>query len=253
MATIDDYRAVMDAYGIERAVLVQPSAYGFDNSALFDALEAMPDGLRGVAVLAPDAPDETFERAHRLGVRGVRINPRNPAGLTMKDVAGVAERIAPWGWHIQFQISVEDVEDIGAIVANVANVGVPVVVDHFGFPDLAAGPDARPFRSLVKAAAAGACRVKLSAPYRVAGAVDRSGELGPFVERLVAEAPDALLWALDWPHTECFASVPDDGDLVDLVQRWLPTTELRQTVLCDNPARLYWVEGTVPGTKPGPR
>src|SRR3546814_15843274 len=38
------YRAVMCALGIERAVLVQPSVYGTDNTALLDALqEAGPD------------------------------------------------------------------------------------------------------------------------------------------------------------------------------------------------------------------
>ncbi|RVC59175.1 MAG: hypothetical protein EOS65_21645 [Mesorhizobium sp.] len=38
MVTVADYRRVMEAYGIDRAVLVQPSVYGFDNSALLSAL-----------------------------------------------------------------------------------------------------------------------------------------------------------------------------------------------------------------------
>jgi 2-pyrone-4,6-dicarboxylate lactonase len=52
--------------------------------------------------------------------------------------------------------------------------------------------------------------------------------------------PDRLLWASDWPHTECYDRVPDDADLVALVDTWLPTSELRRKVLIDNPSRLYW-------------
>lgn len=239
-ATLDDYRAVMAAYGIARAVLVQPSVYGFDNSALLDALGRMPDVLRGVAVIAPDAPDAVFEAAHRIGVRGVRINARNPAGLDMADFLPLAQRIAPLGWHIQLQVRVGDVPDLAAIAAR---SGVPVVVDHFGLPDLALGPRASAFGGLVALAAAGGCMVKLSAPYRLAMPDGVGDALAPFVRRLVDEAPDALLWALDWPHTECFADVPDDGLLIDGVFGWLPTEAMRRRILCDNPRRLYWADG----------
>lgn len=245
--TIDDYRQVMAAYGIDRAVLVHPSVYGFDNSALFEALQAMPDRLRGVAVISPKAPESLFERAHLLGVRGLRINPRNPAGLTMKDFPDVAERIRQFGWHIQLQIGIEDFTDLGSVARD---AGVPIVIDHFGFPNLALGPDGRAFSALVELAAAGLCFIKLSAPNRVTESLDRYDALAPFVERLVERAPDALLWALDWPHTECFETVPDDDRIVDLVEDWLPSTELRRKVLVDNPGRLYWA-GPSPRTHDG--
>jgi len=235
--TIIDYRQVMDAYGIDRAVLVHPSVYGFDNGALFEALETMPDRLRGVAVISPNAPESLFALAHRLGVRALRVNPRNPAGLTMRDFHAVAERIKAFGWHIQLQVNVEDFADFGSIVAS---AGAPVVVDHFGFPDLAQGPDGRAFAELVDLAAAGRCIVKLSAPYRVAPG--RYSALKPFVERLVERAPASLIWALDWPHTECFEAVPDDNPILDLVWDWLPTATLRRQVLVDTPRRLFWAD-----------
>ncbi|WP_192180019.1 amidohydrolase family protein [Mesorhizobium amorphae] len=242
--TIIDYRRVMDAFGIERAVLVQPSVYGFENSVLFEALETMPDRLRGVAVISPKAPETLFAWAHRLGVRGLRINPRNPAGLTMKDFHAVAECIKPFGWHIQLQVDIEDSADLGHVVAA---AGVPVIIDHFGFPDLARGPDGRAFAELVELAAAGQCIVKMSAPYRVAP--DRYAALKPFVERLVDRAPAALIWALDWPHTECFEAVPDDGAILDLVWDWLPSEELRRQVLVDTPRNLFWADGEPASTK----
>ncbi len=48
------YQAVMQALGIERAVLVQPSVYGTDNAALLDALREGGPAFRGVAVPPPD-------------------------------------------------------------------------------------------------------------------------------------------------------------------------------------------------------
>ena len=235
--TIIDYRRVMDAYGIERAVLVHPSVYGFDNSVLFEALETMPKRLRGVAVISPKAPETLFAWAHRLGVRGLRINPRNPAGLTMQHLARVGERAVALGWHIQLQIAIDDHPDLAMVAAR---AGVPIVIDHFGFPDLARGADDRAFAGLVDLAASGACFVKLSAPYRNAGEPDCYPLLAPFVERLVERAPDALLWGLDWPHTECFEAVADDNPILDLIWDWLPSNELRRKVLIDNPSRLYW-------------
>src|SRR3954471_6120392 len=51
-ALLSDYRQMLDTLGVERGVLVQPSVYGTDNSALLDALKADPARLRGVAVVA---------------------------------------------------------------------------------------------------------------------------------------------------------------------------------------------------------
>src|SRR5690554_4502198 len=50
-ALLTDYRAMLDALGIERGVLVQPSIYGTDNQAMEDALRQDPQHLRGVAVV----------------------------------------------------------------------------------------------------------------------------------------------------------------------------------------------------------
>jgi len=236
IATLDDYRSVMQAYGIERAVAVQPSVYGFDNRALYDALAELPEVLRGVAVLPPDVSDAELEKAHRLGIRAIRINARNPAGMTLADIRPVAQRIAGLGWHIQFQIANDQIAEVAAAMADFPT---PFVIDHFGFPNLAAGPEAWSFRAMVDLTAAGRCWIKLSSPYRIAQNRDYSA-LTPFVDKLVERAPSALLWALDWPHTECFDGVPDDGALVDLIWRWFPTAEVRQTVLCDNPTRLFW-------------
>src|SRR3546814_17078731 len=50
-ALLSDYMAMLDALGIERAVLVQPSASGTDNPLLLDCLAANPERPRGIATI----------------------------------------------------------------------------------------------------------------------------------------------------------------------------------------------------------
>jgi predicted TIM-barrel fold metal-dependent hydrolase len=81
--------------------------------------------------------------------------------------------------------------------------------------------------------------VKLSAPYRLGRTEDR-GDLRILIDAMAAHRPDRLLWGLDWPHTELWAQMPDDADLIDSLSTWLPEEELRHMVLVDNPSMLYW-------------
>jgi hypothetical protein len=66
------YQALMRALGVERAVLVQPSVYGTDNSALLDALKEGGPAFRGVVVPPADIDDAGLQRMHDAGVRGFR-------------------------------------------------------------------------------------------------------------------------------------------------------------------------------------
>ena len=237
VVTLDDYEAVMRTFGIERAVLVQPSVYGTDNTVLSEALQRRPERLRGVAVVAPDIPDAALERLHAAGVRGVRINLAYPGGLPVTAISELGRRIAPLGWHVQLLIEIENTPDLAKLVAG---AGVPVVIDHFGLcrPDL--GPEAPGFQALLRLVADGLCWVKLSAAHRLPGGPHSDDVLQRVVDRLIEAGPARLLWATDWPHVDYYDAVPDDADLVARVETWLPSPALRQAVLIDNPSRLYW-------------
>src|SRR5690349_10290136 len=69
-----EHRRMLDALGLERGVIVQPSVYGTDNRALLDAIAADPERLRGVAGVGADVTDAELERLDRAGVRGIRVN-----------------------------------------------------------------------------------------------------------------------------------------------------------------------------------
>src|SRR5882724_8008252 len=79
--------------GFERFVFVQPSAYGFDNSCMFDAMRAMaPEVRRGIVDLdETTATDAQLDAWDELGVRGIRVN----ISPVRKPEAGLAASMLP--------------------------------------------------------------------------------------------------------------------------------------------------------------
>ncbi len=232
--SLADYRAVMAACGIARAVLVQPSVYGTDNSQLLDALREGGDAFRGVVVPPSDISDAALEEMHSLGVRGLRLNLVNPEVVARPEIIALCARVASFGWHLQVQILWGEAAE--ARLLQIADeVSLPLVIDHMGRPPRPSAPLA-----LLRLLGRGRAWVKLSAPYRIsAEAAPAHADLLPLVQALVEANPDQLLWASDWPHTERFSRTPHDADLVDLLPQWLPSEALRRRVCVDNPARLY--------------
>jgi len=245
-STYDDYRALLAALGVERAVLVQPSVYGTDNAAMLDAMRRFGAGVRAVAVTEPSVPVKEIETLHAAGVRGLRFNvvdrreDKNvvPAGM-LRDVA---KRIAPFGWHIELLVNVDEAKDFAAAVADIP---VPVVLGHLGYPKSGARHWTKhsAFADLLRLIDKGRCWIKLTGPYRISDTADVPYEdVDAAARALVAAAPQRLVWGTDWPHVMKKKRMANDGDMADLVERWIPDARTRARVLADNPAELYGFE-----------
>src|SRR4051794_28871889 len=242
-STLSDYLDLLAALHIDRGVLIQPSVYGTDNRALLDALARHNTGLRGVAVVDSEISEAEVRSLDRVGVRGIRLNvvdhdgERNVVSIEM--VRRLAKMIAPFGWHIEFLINLDDAPNFADVLD-----GLPVhlVVGHLGYPHLGVDrwlSDAS-FDRFLHLLSAGRCWVKLTGPYRISAAPDLPySDVGPLAQRLAQVNPERLLWGSDWPHVMMKKSMPNDGDLADLIEDWLPDATLRQQVLVTNPATLY--------------
>lgn len=139
-ATVAQLRAMRSRIGISRNVIVQPSFYGFDNSCMLDAMAELGPSARGIAVVAPNTPPQTLRELDAKGVRGVRINLELAGNRDPKAAAAFLQQYAtlvkPLNWHIQVFAAVSV---IGPIAGQIADLGVPVVLDHFGLPAAADG------------------------------------------------------------------------------------------------------------------
>jgi D-galactarolactone isomerase len=236
-ATVADYRAVCLRLGIERTVVIQPSAYGFDNSCTLDAVAQIGVGARAVAVVDPAAPDAELERLDEAGVRGARYFMLPGGILSWESLEPMAARAADFGWHIQLQLDGRTLPDHFPMLHRLPST---LVIDHVGKFLEPVRPNDQSFRALLRLVGNGHTYVKLSAPYEVS----RSGppnydDVGVLAKELVRAAPDRMVWASNWPHPTHSGDKPDDAMLLDTLLDWVPDEATRRKVLVDNPARLY--------------
>ena len=249
-STADDYRQLLAVLGVERAVLVQPSVYGTDNTAMLDAMRQFGKGVRAVAVTDPAISLKAIEALHEAGVRGLRFNvvdrreDKNVVPAAM--LRDVAKRIAPFGWHIELLVNVDEANDFASAVADVP---LPIVLGHLGYPKSGARHWAKhpAFTGMLRLIDKGRCWIKLTGPYRITGAADVPyDDVDAAAHALVTAAPQRLVWGTDWPHVMKKKPMANDGDMADLMERWIPDAKTRARVLADNPAELY---GFAPGDK----
>ena len=231
-----DYLKMLRTIGVSRAVLVQPSPYGTDNSAMMAALGSGEFPLRGIALIDDVTSGRELERLHWAGVQGCRIHLSggNDEAL-LASLPGVAARIRPLGWHLQFYLDAARRPDIDELLLSLP---VPVVIDHFGLVPAKDGTGSPGFQTLLRLARSGRCWFKLSAPYRISSQPPRFPDVTPIVRALLEAAPDRCVWGSDWPHPNS-DYIPNDGDLVDMLPDWIPSAALQRKVLVDNPAALY--------------
>src|SRR6516165_8062127 len=104
-APLDQYRKVAAALGLTRAVVVQPSAYGTDNSCTLDAVAALGASARAVVGIDPGISDDELDHLHGRGARGVRVNSASRGQRNVDEIAGLvsatARRVERLGWHLQ--------------------------------------------------------------------------------------------------------------------------------------------------------
>ena len=239
-ASPGEFRRMLDALGIERGVLVQPSIYGTDNRAMLAALAADPMRLRGVAVVPFDVGAAELQRLHAAGVRGVRSNivdlKDGKGQLPLEELRALAQRIKPYGWHVEFLMHVDEFPQLDE---QLGDFPVDVVFGHLGYVSVGKGLDTPGFAALKRLMREGKAWVKMTAPYRLTPSAMPYADVTPFARALLDAAPERLLWGSDWPHVYIRTAMPNDGALFDVFARWVPDAALRKRILVDNPARLY--------------
>jgi predicted TIM-barrel fold metal-dependent hydrolase len=227
-----------DALGLQRAVLVHPSVFGPDHSSFEQLLYECGSWMRGVAVVFPDTPLRDIERWHALGARGTRCNALFDGGAAERDLPLIVERVRNFGWHLQVLM---DVDRDPQKILQLANLGVPLVVDHLGHVPAAHAMKSRGFANLLALVSEGRAWVKLSGMYRISPQRQGFDDVAPLLHALLRANPAQLVWGSDWPHPAIAAPMPDDGHLIEALIAACSPGELQQ-VLVDNPTRLYWAD-----------
>lgn len=237
--TREDWLALHAALGVAKGVQVHGSPYGFDNSITEDFIREHRGRFVGIAAVPPRVDDALLHRLDAAGFRGARLMDQFATGATTKDLEPLAARVAPLGWHLEINIvrSANWVE----LEPKLDRCPVPLVFDHLGRPRGGEGLDAPGFKVVLKQLTQRDDRwVKLSSWYRLSdsGPPDYA-DMKPFVQALLRARPDRCVWGTNWPHPGLHDFMPNDADLVDLLDSWIPDDAMRTPLYATNAAKLY--------------
>jgi 2-pyrone-4,6-dicarboxylate lactonase len=241
-AGVEDFERLQTRLGLSRAVFVQASCHGTDNSAMVHAIIRGAGRFAGVAMIDETFTDRQIEELHANRVRGTRFNFVAHLGgpPELGSFRRIVDRVARWGWHIVLHF---DAKDLPMYAALLDEIPTPYIIDHMARVDASAGLEQESFQQLLALQQDERCWVKISGAERLsASGVPPYDDVVPFAQELIAGAPDRVLWGTDWPHPNV-RSMPDDGDLIDLLATFAPDPETRRQILVDNPAKLYPFEG----------
>lgn len=232
------YREVQRRLGLERVVVVQPSAYGFDNEPTLRAMRDLAPGTRGVAVVGPQTTDAELESMTKAGVRGARFFMLPGGALPWEHLAETAARVHDLGWHVQLQMDGRFLHERLDLIRSFPG---QVVIDHNGKFLEPVGPDHPGLKALYTLLDSGRVWVKCSAPYETSKTGHpRFEDVSTIARGLIAHAPERMLWATNWPHPgQPRDGRTDEAMLLDLLADWAPDAAVRKRILVDNPAALY--------------
>ena len=233
--------ALHAALGVERGVQVHGSPYGFDNSITEDFLREHRGRFVGVAAISPEIEEKALKRLDGAGFRAARLMDQFATGATTADLEAIARRVAPYGWHIE--INIARAADWVELEPRLRRCPVALVFDHLGRVRGGEGLNAPGFKVVRRLLAErDDCWTKISSWYRLSdsGAPDFA-DMRPLVQALLTERPDRCVWGTNWPHPGMTNFMPNDADLVDQLDGWLPSDAAREPLFARNAARLYCI------------
>ena len=240
-ATERDYRHLLQKLGFQRAVLVQPSVYGTDNSKLLDTLSSLPQKdemqWRGIAVIDNSVSDEELFMMNTLGIKGIRFNLLFKGGTNLDELLILANRIKNLQWHVQLLLDFST-NDIPLSLLH--SLPVPCIIDHMGHIPTHKGINNLGFQSLMRLLDKGNSWVKISGFNRISSKPKAPfTDIDPFSNVLIKNYSERCVFGTDWPHVQLKAPMPNDTDLVNEFLRLVSDSLAQQQILVENPKKLY--------------
>ena len=226
--------------GISRGVIVQTTTYGADHQVVLDALAALgPNYMACANALVFEERDNAYlETLHEAGVRGARFSFRKAlnAVLSPEAMRKALDRMRALGWYMKVQ---PEQSGILESLAHIANVDVPVLIDHMGRPDARLGLQDPNVQCVLDLLRRGNYWVMLSLGEKISTQGPPWDDVVPIAQAYIEAAPDRVVWASDWPHPVSRQAPPNDADLLELLYRYAPDAATRQRILVDNPTQLF--------------
>lgn len=242
-ADLETLQSQIDAAGIERVLLIQPSHRGQDHAYVLDAAKGHGPRFR-VVVLGLPTGDRVIAELDRLcdepAVAAIRLTPLRAPDLDWFGAGadGLWKLARARGIAICVLASPSQLSYLLSAVRRFADV--PVVIDHLGRPDL--GPAATWLGVIREIATLPNVRIKISALSAIgAGPFPFQGSWD-WVKQVVQQVgPERLLWGSDFPYLGAARSLLEARSAVPqcLEAAGLSPDEVMR-VMCGNASGLFW-------------
>ena len=113
LGTRSQLTAVFEAYGVQRALVVQPnSGYDDDNRCLIDVLSHGEGRFRGMAVIANDTSRRELERLRALRINGVTFNAAQLGVEYYAKTAGLLAELADLDMYVDLQVQADQLIEL---------------------------------------------------------------------------------------------------------------------------------------------
>ena len=244
-APIEHYLNMQKITGLSRAVFVTPTAHGYDNRVILDAVERMGNSARAIANINSSFDASALDALHSAGVRGARFHLMTDRPGSEAHLAEHLPRLKSRNWVLDLHVDPEDLINHEKFIRALPTV---TIIDHMARVRGAAGLNQPAFPLLLELLNDERFWVKLCSFDKIS-AVPKAHiegslpfmDMVPFAKAAIEVAPDRVIWGTDWPHGNTFTPgrVPNEGDLLDLLAVIAPDEQQRNRILVDNPARLF--------------
>jgi len=238
-AGIHQYLAMLRVIGVDRAVVVNASAYGTDNRVILDGIETAGPNFRGIALVEPGITKPEIQQLHQRGIRGVRASTLAHTATGLADMEALANKISEFRWV--FLVHLQHINELPALLPIIARLPTPCIIDNFGRIRGSDGVHNECFRLLIKLLEkVENCWIKLASFYRLSD-VGPPGyqDMESYTRAFVETCPDRIIWGTNWPHPNLPGKIPNDGEIFDILFGWVEDEKIRRKILVENPEKLF--------------
>ena len=247
-APIEHYMNVMEITGLSRVVFATPTAHGYDNSGIIDAMAKLKakygDCARGIANIDESYDDAALDKLHEAGFRGARFHLMDDRPGSQEFLDAHIPVLMKRNWILDLHVDPKDLLHHEGYIRALPTV---TIIDHMGRCRGADGIGQPGFQLLLDLLKSDKIWVKICSLNKVSkmhrGEVQGLPymDMVPLAKAVIAAAPDRVLWGTDWPHSNVLkpGGIPNEGDLLDLLLEMMPDEATRHRVLVENPARLF--------------
>lgn len=195
----------MAAAGVDRAVIVQPIHYLYDNRYVADCLRRFPGRFAAIGLLdhkAPDAPDRLERLVCEDGFSGLRIHLTSrveaPAAWAAPDQDPLWQRAQALGASFCIHGPAADLAAVAPIIARFP--GVRVALDHQGGVPATGDEGGRLLDEVAALARHGNVYIKLSPqPQRSSQPYPHRDTFDLYRRLLAAYGPRRAMWGTNFP------------------------------------------------------